>query len=166
MHNNKSCVNRNTLRVLSTWKNWTRLKLKGIQSLVGNLINANLCHWPLVSLFFIGERQEWILLQLRPAVQSCKVSQIVSSADWRLRTSFDTTLHFGFPTSRRFLNTFSAAVPKGVITIRWVVLGRQGGLGNLRSCSWACPGTSATSMPHLTVSLYICSSRGNARGMV
>ena len=31
------------------------------------------------------------------------------------------------------------------------------------SCCWRCPGTSAPSAPHLTVSLYLCSSGSNAR---
>ena len=32
------------------------------------------------------------------------------------------------------------------------------------SCCWRCPGTFAPSAPHLTVSLYLCSSGSNARG--
>ena len=32
------------------------------------------------------------------------------------------------------------------------------------SCCWRCPGTSAPSAPHLTVSLYLCSYRSNTRG--
>ena len=32
------------------------------------------------------------------------------------------------------------------------------------SCCWRCPGTSAQSAAHLTVSLYLCSSGSNARG--
>ena len=32
------------------------------------------------------------------------------------------------------------------------------------SCCWRCPGTSAPSAAHLTVSLYLCSSGSNARG--
>ena len=32
------------------------------------------------------------------------------------------------------------------------------------SCCWRCPGTSAPSAPHLTVSLYLCSSGSNVRG--
>ena len=32
------------------------------------------------------------------------------------------------------------------------------------SCCWLCPGTSAPSAAHLTVSLYLCSSGSNARG--
>ena len=32
------------------------------------------------------------------------------------------------------------------------------------SCCWRCPGTSAPSAPHLTVSLYLCSSGSNAQG--
>ena len=31
-------------------------------------------------------------------------------------------------------------------------------------CSWQCPGTSVPSAAHLTVTLYLCSSRSDARG--
>ena len=32
------------------------------------------------------------------------------------------------------------------------------------SCSWRCPGASAPSWPHLTVSLFLCNCGSNARG--
>ena len=99
---------------------------------------------------WVGVTQRWSLLQTGWPQFSWSQSQTPTSTICLLQV-WSLTQFYSVDFSKSMISVSKCVFNKRTIKV-------------CVSCCWRCPGTSVPSTPHLTMSLYLCSSGSNARG--